>query len=622
MKLETKSKYWKFLPVGGKNIKQYVYQEEGQRLRFTENPEDPAYEISSFFKNNSDFTLLIMPPCSRETAEFATEHFKEVIFIDYNKERLCVFAEETNGIYRTHLVEDELSLREVLSEFANELNFGKTTSFIPVRYARLDHQLRCLLKEDLLKIQQEYCSFAVNRSLKNWHRTLNAVENIKNIKESVLSLPNIKGQDAVIVGAGPSLDDTVGKLYQYRNSFYIIATDGSLKSLLRNDIIPDLIVSCEDTVMSWQFFTGYLERLEDVPLIAPFNANHYLMKHYPGPICLTKNNENNSWCQNIVDSLPLVSTGRCVGHMAFNLAIAIGAGRIIMTGFDLAFKGEVFHPKDMAVPYFHEMDVPVPVTVKSIYGEDIRTDLSMRTYLKDFEYMIDQTALKVIDATEGGALITGTEIKSLVDLEFIGSKKKLEVHTEPNKLLKKFTDMREAQSGFYENLALNFTSFLVQNSEDISENDKLSDRNSAFELLESLLIKNDCNKDNTEALLLPEVYSKTEPWFIWALENNIKLISAAELSSLLRQVKLASLSHLYCVNGEIPPDIIALTDLSCTDIKTNNSKTVYERSLWLKKYSVLTGSSSLDFWNSTVPDHVTVKQFEPLNQIEKVANGN
>lgn len=623
MKLECIDSCWKFLPAGGQDVKQCVYSEGEQRLRYTENPDDPVKELERFVDFNKNFSMLILPPCSLESVLYAHEHFENVLIVDYNEGRLALFKEITSNKFKTLLTPSEDELCQSLKEYDADLSFGKVVSYLPSRYARLDHRLKYLLKEGLLKIQQEFCSFAVNKSLKSWHRTLNAVENIKNIETSILSLPNIDGKDTLIVGAGPSLDDTVHKILEKQNSFYIIATDGSLKTLLRNNIKPDFIVSCEDTVMSWQFVNGCLDVLQTVPLVAPYNANHYLLKNYKGPLCITRSRVEEEWTTGIIDTLPEVNTGRCVGHYAFNLAIALGAGRIIMTGFDLAFKGDVFHPRDMAVPYFHEMDVPVPVSVESVDGGDIRTDLSMKTYLKDFEYMIKHTPLDVIDATEGGALIKGARIKSLNELSYDCIKKKpLSYSDKKNNLFESFNAKRAEQKEFYESLALCFTSYLVQNSKEIDSKEKTKDRELAFSILESLLMEPEHTKEFVEAVLLPKSYTRMDAWFIWALSKGLKLIEQDSLCSLLRKVKSAGVDCLYCINGEIPPDLAALTDIECKDIKTTEEKTVYERSLWLKKYSILTSEGLLGKWQDIVPGHIQLYRHESVNEIEKVGNGN
>ena len=200
-----------------------------------------------------------------------------MLVVDYNEERLAqvIFSEKL-------LVRCEDDFRNKLRDYSEALSYGDVISYLPQRYRSLDSELSHLLDDVLIQLQKEYCSFAVNKSLKRWHRNLNIIKNIQNERDLILELPDLKGLDAVIIGAGPSLDDTVLKLRQFRNRYCIIATDGSLKTLLNNGVFPDFIVSCEDSLLSWQFFREHNEGLNNVSLVAPYNANHYLLKKY-GP---------------------------------------------------------------------------------------------------------------------------------------------------------------------------------------------------------------------------------------------------------------------------------------------------------------------------------------------------
>jgi hypothetical protein len=93
------------------------------------------------------------------------------------------------------------------------------------------------------------------------------------------------------------------------------------------------------------------------------------------------------------------------------------AAPIIMVGFDLAYRGDRFHPVDMALPYFH-LDPPPPenrVSVPGIDGQPVITDISMHLYLRGFEQRIAESPVPVWDATEGGACIRGTRIIALAD---------------------------------------------------------------------------------------------------------------------------------------------------------------------------------------------------------------
>ena len=588
--------------------------------KFTENPENPILELKDFKEKNRKFSLLLLPPSSPETVEFALDNFEEIIVVDYCSRRLALFNEKTSFKFNTKLIKDSCDFRNWISGFSSYINFGKVTSYMPNRYARLDYKLRCILKEDLLEVQKEMCSFAVNRSLKGWHRNLNTFENIKNLNSSVFQLPSINRADAVIVGAGPSLDDTVSKLKKYKDKYYIIATDGSLKTLLRNQLIPDIIVSCEDTVMSWQFFDGYFDLLKDTPLVVSHNSNTYLIKNYPGPVCLSKNSNVEDWCSEFINHLPIIETGRCVGHYAFNLALSINAGRIIMIGFDLAFKGGVFHPKDMAVPYFHDMPVPVPVTVQSIHGDLLKTDLSMLTYLKDFEYMIKNSPVDVVDATEGGAFKKGSLITSIDKIKFHKKKEELKWISEEFASGDELISKIKSDVHFKEKLKLSFTSYLVQKSDTSSSLEKQADIHNSEKFLNALL-EEEQPKNSNKTILVSSLDIIDSDISEWAEMNSIEIYKSKNLSEIIIRIKKEGIKSIYCLNGDICPDLLHLCDIQCTDIKTNAEACNYERALWLENYSVITSSDNFGFWRDFIPEKVNVSEVSFGLHAEKVNDG-
>jgi len=615
MKPKEHNRNWKFLPVGDNSIKQYVLTEDEKRNKFTENPSDPASELDIFVTGKKSFSLLFIPPCSEETFKAAKSYYEKVIIVDYNQDRIKQFncAEDEKL-----LIIDEEDFRKKLYEFSEYLEFGKALSYIPQRYRKLDPKLCSLLELVLIQTQKELCSFAVNRSLKRWHRNLNAIKNLQNINESISTLPNLNKADVLIVGAGPSLDDTVSKIKIFKDRFYIVATDGSLKTLLRNDVIPDLIVSCEDSLLSWQFFTGSLDRLKNVVLAAPYMANHYLLENYMGPICLTKGINSEGWASSILKDIPLVEQGRCVGHYAFNFAIALNAGRIIMTGFDLAFKGEVFHPKDMPVPYFHDMYQYVSSWVESINGDLIKTDLSMHAYLRDFEYMISKANLEVIDATEGGALKKGTEIKNLDEIKYFNKKVPLSLINTKRKFKEVLIDQYKNSKSFKETLQSSFTAYLVQKSNEIESRQKLEDINSSKKLCKQLMEVADNKKASKPLLLAPSLEQAEEIRLLFGLPE-IECSNKSSLSELIEEVRELGVEHIYCVDGEVPPDLLSLEKLKCTDLKLKAEMDSKDRNLWIGDYNCLCTEESYSFWRGIIPKEISVKRQLGTQAVKKVS---
>ncbi len=74
--------------------------------------------------------------------------------------------------------------------------------------------------------------------------TLENIASINNGKAYLLSALEDKfiGQSALIIGAGPSLNDNIQKIKANRHSFVIFAVNKAIKYLEQNGIIPDFII--------------------------------------------------------------------------------------------------------------------------------------------------------------------------------------------------------------------------------------------------------------------------------------------------------------------------------------------------------------------------------------------
>lgn len=110
--------------------------------------------------------------------------------------------------------------------------------------------LKQKIMEELKRISQDYSVQAHFGG--QWQR--NIIENLSTFKKN----PSLKlntSLRAAVIAAGPSLDKSMEKLLQQRNSYCIISTDTALGSLLRNKIRPDAIVSIDaQRVSATHFF--------------------------------------------------------------------------------------------------------------------------------------------------------------------------------------------------------------------------------------------------------------------------------------------------------------------------------------------------------------------------------
>ena len=607
---------WKYFPYRGK-APQFVYCPEGNREKATENPENPAEEFKAFAELNKDLSIIILPCCSEITYKAATAKYKRVIVLDNDFQRLQLFKKHVTS-HEVHHIKDYFELRGFLGEIFIEVAIAEASAYLPQRFGNIDPELKKLLQDDFFQIQKEFASFAVHRSLCGWHKNLNALMNLRKLK-FVGHFPNLNKQPAVIVGAGPSLDDTIETLRLHKGKAFIIATDGAVQSLLKNDVIPDYIVSCDDSNVIYRYI-GNEKQLENVPLFLDVRGSHILTDTYLGPVVLTRANGVSDWINSLASALPVLELGRCVGHMAFNLAIALNCGQIIMTGFDLGFKEDRFHPKDMPNPYFHDVDVPAPVTVEAVDGGFIRSDLSMLIYLRDFEWLIRSTKLEVIDATEGGAKKEGAIVKTLkeslrhfTEKVIIPTEMRLcDISQKMRTLLDEFGT--ERNSTLKESFINSFGSYLVQNSMKSSPQDKNDDYLSSVEFIKSILKR---PQKGTKEILIDHPDLPDEI-VCWAKESEVEIIEDLPVPDLINFIKDSGVSKVYSLNRSLLPDIPLIAEIESVDIKTTIEVDIRERSHWVEGYSVWAMPEVYDFWADFLPSDIEIDLPVPYQTITKV----
>ena len=227
-----------------------------------------------------------------------------------------------------------------------------------------------------------------------------------------------EGYPAIIVSAGPSLDNNVEQLRKVQNRAFVIAVDTAMKTLLRHEIMPDILV-CIDSRKVPQFFEH--EDFKNIPLLLdveapPFvvekhsDSNYYIVSSYNALNCYA----------NVLtgDAYGEAKQGGSVAHTAMSTAVMMGFKNIILVGQDLAFTGDKLHTKDAyddeELNKKHAQNNAFETWVEGVDGSRVRTDQSMVIFREWIENLIaSKPDVHFIDATEGGALIHGTEILSL-----------------------------------------------------------------------------------------------------------------------------------------------------------------------------------------------------------------
>ncbi len=241
------------------------------------------------------------------------------------------------------------------------------------------------------------------------------------------------GYPAIIVSAGPSLSRNIDQLAELKGRAVLCAVQTTLRPLLERGIVPDFATSLDFHEMSRKFFedVGDLTRTH---LVAEPKATWHVIDHYPGPVSLL----DNAWARSLIgDELAArggLKPGATVSHLAFYLAVYMGCDPIVFVGQDLGYTGHVFYVPGVEIHRawrselnrFHTMEQKewerivrnreILHRVPGIDGGEVYTDELLLTYLEQFQNDIAAEPRRVINATEGGAHLRGTEVLCLSEV--------------------------------------------------------------------------------------------------------------------------------------------------------------------------------------------------------------
>jgi hypothetical protein len=287
---------------------------------------------------------------------------------------------------------------------------------------------------ELTRAFMDYLQFVRSALVTTLHISETTCSNVLRNLPAYLSWPGVeelkdawKGRAGFCVAAGPSLRKNMHLLREVQGRAPIIAVQTLLRPLLEAGIRPDFITTLDYSTQSQRFYQG-LPDVSDVTLIAEPKVNSVVPDRWPGPMRMVSNGFAQRLLREMNDDHAPLPAGATVAHLSFYLARYMGCDPIVLVGQDLGFDGNVYYAPGTPIQQawsaelnrFNSMEMmewqriarmrAVLQKVPDIHGRKIYTDAQMFTYLQQFERDIAATPARVIDATEGGARIAGTEV--------------------------------------------------------------------------------------------------------------------------------------------------------------------------------------------------------------------
>lgn len=225
----------------------------------------------------------------------------------------------------------------------------------------------------------------------------------------------LEGIPAIVVGAGPSLNEAIPHLKKVKGKACILSVSKALKKLLAEGIQPDFVLHLDMIRAGKECLEGFAIP-PDLPLVYDPDAYWQIPQGYSGPLITYKTHTQvDQWAERFLGDRGTLKKGLSVSHTAFYFARHLKADPIMLVGVDCAFPGERTHADGVTMTWggstkSHEAKW---IEIPGADGQPVKSLQSFAGFVAAFEVEIPHTHATVIQTSEHGALIRGAEHLSL-----------------------------------------------------------------------------------------------------------------------------------------------------------------------------------------------------------------
>ncbi|ODV54844.1 MULTISPECIES: motility associated factor glycosyltransferase family protein [Lysinibacillus] len=223
-----------------------------------------------------------------------------------------------------------------------------------------------------------------------------------------------KSEEAVLVSAGPSLNQTIKSLKEVSESCFILAVGSVLKTLLKEGITPDAIIITDPTHLVQE----QIEHTEYNGLLFYMaTANHGMTKIHKGKkTILFQEGYFLSEEFSASNAVPLIETGGSVATTGISLLEFMGFKIIYLFGQDLGFKNNQTHANLSTSSNTFESNIKFQ-KVLSNSGNYINTYSSFNIFRRWFEQKAENSSMQIFNTAWDGAKIEGIPYLCVDELE-------------------------------------------------------------------------------------------------------------------------------------------------------------------------------------------------------------
>lgn len=222
------------------------------------------------------------------------------------------------------------------------------------------------------------------------------------------------GGEAVVALPGPSINSNYERIRELQQQGHkIYAVDGTVRPLLANGIIPDIVATIDpDEKLALEHFGDDLSLMKDSTLVYFPCTGTKVIEFWPGNRKLAFH--SSSKYGDLLKLRPdctLYCAGT-VAHVAIDVAVRTGAKTIRLFGGDFGFPGGQVYAKEITSSALHDQiyrSLVVQTWVENGHGERIRSMPNFVMYLRQLEkYVASYPNVDFINMSRDGACIKGT----------------------------------------------------------------------------------------------------------------------------------------------------------------------------------------------------------------------
>lgn len=268
----------------------------------------------------------------------------------------------------------------------------------------------------------------ITKFSKRW--LVNTINNIASINNgTAYQLADLEnkfiGQTALIVGAGPSLNDNISKIQANRDKFVVFAVNKVVKYLLQNGITPDFVV-CLDAGNMAKTLGGLESHFSHINCIMDVRSDSSLLNMGFAKVFFNFS-ENDFLIKKLAkynNFIRFYESGGTASILALTSAVKMGFAKVVLAGIDLAFKENQIYSSGETMNRVSQTEMVVDsvrkniVQVKSVSGGFVYTREDYEAFIHHFASVIKELGCsEIYNITSFGALIPGVKNVAFEDLD-------------------------------------------------------------------------------------------------------------------------------------------------------------------------------------------------------------